>query len=253
MKILLLGANGYLGSYLHGNLSVPHDTYQKTLHYDYIINCIGRPDVDWCELNNDESYFSNYKIIENLTITSKAKIINFSSYYVYDDLGQCTELAKTTNAYNYMKHKLQAERIVTTYNGVSFRVGKLFGHHDISKQNKLTEYIIKNNALVLDEINFNPTSLKQVHKIVEHELKHNCFKGVYNLANAGIATHVDYGIFISNLLDNSKEISIIERSKRSFHNYGKFCMSTNKISNLVTLTPWQDDLTEYIRDIKCYL
>ena len=46
MKILLLGHNGYLGSYLHEHISsdvlTDRGVYDNGQKYDYIINCIGK-------------------------------------------------------------------------------------------------------------------------------------------------------------------------------------------------------------------
>ena len=68
-----------------------------------------------------------------------SKIINFSSYYVYDSLGLCTEDSATTNKYNYCRQKLIGESLNTE--GLNFRIGKLFGNY-LSNQNFSYEYTI---------------------------------------------------------------------------------------------------------------
>ena len=70
MKILLLGHKGYLGSYIKENLSVDildgRKVYNNGKKYDYVINCIGKPNLEYCEKNHIETDYSNYKVIEDV-------------------------------------------------------------------------------------------------------------------------------------------------------------------------------------------
>lgn len=249
MKILLLGQNGYLGSYLYDKLNVdvlPKKEFEYDgKKYDYVINCIGKPNLEYCEENEKETNYSNYGIIEDIiNFYPKSKIINFSSYYVYDDEGFCHENSKVSQKYNYCKQKLKSEQLVK--NGVSFRVGKLFGQKDISKQNKLTEHILKNTEVNLDDIKFNPTSLHQILTTIEYELKNNKLNGVYNLSNDGFTTHYEYGVYINKLLGNTKKINKVSNIGKTFNNYGKFLMDCTKIKKHINLTPWEIDVKYYI-------
>jgi dTDP-4-dehydrorhamnose reductase len=250
MKVLLLGHNGYLGSYIHKNLVVDildtRTVYNNGKDYDYVINCIGKPNLEYCEKYPVETDYSNYGVLYDIKLYyPKSKIINFSSYYVYDDIDFCTEESNTTNEYKYCEQKLKGELLIN--NGVSFRVGKLFGHKDVSKQNKLTEYIIKNNEVTLDNVSFNPTSLHQVIEVIKFELTQNKLFGIYNLSNKGNTTHYNYGCVINELMGGNKKIQQISEIKRDFKNYGKFLMSTKKIEDVFDLTPWETDLKKYIK------
>lgn len=252
MKILLLGHNGYLGSYLYKNLYVDilndRKIYDNGTKYDYIINCIGKPSLEYCEINEIETNYANYGILEDIkTYYPSSKIINFSSYYVYNCEGFCHESSNTTKKYNYSKQKLKSESLVE--NGVTFRLGKLFGHQDLNKQNKLTEYIIKNNDIMLDTVKFNPTSLNQVLNIINYELKNNTLYGIYNLSNDGFCSHYEYGSYIGKLLGDTKKINKIENIGKNFDNYGKFLMSCEKIKKYTVLTPWQLDLELYLKSL----
>lgn len=249
MKILLLGHKGYLGSYINENLDVDilekREVYNNRKTYDYVINCIGKPNLEYCEKNIDETNYSNYKVIEDIqTFYPTAKIINFSSYYVYDDNGFCTEDSKTTNEYKYCEQKQKGESLIK--NGVSFRVGKLYGHLDISKQNKLTEHIIKSDEVTLDTIPFNPTSLNQVLQVINYELENKNLFGIFNLSNKGFTTHYEYGCYINDLLGGNKKINQVSEIKRDFTNYGKFLMSTEKLEKFCVLTPWEQDMKNYV-------
>ena len=251
MRILLLGHNGYLGSYLNNSFECDNlddrNVYDNGKHYDYVINCIGKADLEYCEDNVNETNYSNWKVINDIIDSyPEAKIINFSSYYVYDGDGLNNEEGKTTDKYAYTRQNLEGEKLIK--NGVSFRLGKLFGNHH-KKQNKLTEHIIDNDHLVLDDVLFNPTSLIQVGKIIEFELKHHILNDVYNLSNHNCCSHYEYGVKINDILGTNKEIKKIDKQKRNFHNYGKFLMDVSKINKLITLDDWESDFIEYIKKI----
>lgn len=249
MNVLLLGEKGYLGSYLYDKLKVDtlntREIYSNNKVYDYVINCIGKPNLEYCEIQKEETDYSNRDVIADIKkYYPNTKIINFSSYYVYDDEGFCNENSKVTYKYNYTRQKLEGEKLIN--NGISFRVGKLFGHPLINKQQKLTEFILNNQDLLLDDVYFNPTSLNQVLKVIEWELKNNKLYGIFNLSNDDIATHYDYGIFIDSILQTNKNITQINKLERQFDNYGKFLMSCNKIKQFIPLTSWKTDMIKYL-------
>jgi len=250
MKVLLLGEKGYLGSYLYKYLEVDvlktRELYNNGEKYDYVINCIGKPDVKYCEENIKETNYSNRDIILDIQkYYPNSKIINFTSYYVYNDEGLCTENSKVTYDNMYSKQKLECEKLVT--NGVSFRIGKLFGNI-LNQQNKLTDHILNNHDITLDNILFNPTSTNQILQVIKWELENNKLQGIFNLANDNITTHYEYGKFINNYLLTNKNITQINQINRNLGNYGRFVMSCNKISQYVNLIPWQTDMITYLTE-----
>jgi dTDP-4-dehydrorhamnose reductase len=250
MKVLLLGEKGYLGSYLYEHLKVDilntREIYDNGKHYDYVINCIGKPDLEYCELNREETDYSNRDILLDLRkYYPKSKIINFSSYYVYDDTSLCTEDSNVTYQSNYTRQKLEGEKLIE--NGVSFRVGKLFGHPSLGKQKKLTEHIITNDDLFLDNVLFNPTSLNQVLKVIEWELENSKLFGIFNLANRGVVSHYEYGVFITSLLKDTKKVTKVDKIVRQFNNYGNFTMSCSKLEKYINLADWKTDMVDYLK------
>lgn len=249
MNVLLLGEKGYLGSYLYEKLKVDtletRELYNNGKTYDYVINCIGKPNLEYCEIHKEETDYSNRDVIKDIKkLYPTSKIINFSSYYVYNDEGMCNEESKVTHKYNYTRQKLEGEQLVN--NGVSFRVGKLFGHPS-NNQQKLTEYILNNDNLTLDNVYFNPTSLNQVFQVVKWELENNKLNGIFNLSNNDITTHYEYGVFINNILQTNKNIVQIDKLERQFDNYGKFLMSCDKLKQFVPLTSWKEDMIAYLK------
>ncbi len=249
-SILVLGHKGYLGSYLTKQLKA--DTVENaTGPYDYVINCIGKPDVEFCQANFAVSQESNLEVVRKIVFEyPKSKIIHFSSYYVYDAEGYCSEVSPTTNQYAYMRHKLESEQLVVNAHGLVFRLGKLFGMSDGKKQGKFTDYVLENQEMVVDNVRFNPTSLKQVLKVINYERSTGELSGIYNLANKGSTTHFEYAQFINYHTGNAKKIYDVLKRERMFHNYGRFTMDCSKLESLFPLTEWQVDLVEYLQEIK---
>mgnify|MGYP003113818122 FL=1 len=246
MNISILGNSGYLGSYLQNHINLDKGSI------DYVINCIGKPNLEFCEENPDISYISNYQIIHDIIKKYPGKkIIHFSSYYVYDDDKACMEDDNVTTQYKYCEHKLMSERLVVENGGVVFRIGKLFGHSDLAKQNKLTEYLMLSDKVVLDDVMFNPTSLSQVLKAINYELENNNLNGIFNLSNDGNTSHYQYGKFIQKHFNTKLNISRIKKHDRIFSNYGKFLMSCDKIKEFFPLNTWEEDMINYLESMKC--
>ena len=248
MNVFLLGSYGYLGSYLQKKLNA--DTViDKEKKYDYFINCAAKSSLEYCEENPEESRVSNFEIICRIhSVIPEAKIISFSSYYVYDDEGACNEDSPTTDKYYYTKHKLASEDFVRSKGGVVFRIGKLFGNY-LAPQQKLTEAFVLGKVTTVDEVMFNPTSVKQVLRAVEYELENQNFEGIYNLSNKGHTSHYNYCRYIDDVLNIDTPMSIITHMLRSFHNYGRFLMDTTKIERHISLVHWQLDLEDYLKCI----
>ena len=131
--------------------------------------------------------------------------------------------------------------------GINFRIGKLFGN-PLNNQNKLTNYILDNTNITLDDVYFNPTSVNQILQVIKWELKNNKLSGILNLANNGITTHYEYGKFINEFLSANKNINQIPIFNRDLDNYGKFIMSCDKINQYLTLIPWQIDMVNYLKE-----
>jgi dTDP-4-dehydrorhamnose reductase len=245
---LVLGHNGYLGSFLSQHLDCDilndRNIYHNDKNYKYIINCIGKASLEYCEIHKEETDYSNALVINDIKkFYPNSKIINFSSYYVYDSSGLCTESSATTSKYNYCRQKLLGESL--NAEGLNFRIGKLFGN-DLSNQNKLTEYIITENELYIDEILFNPTSVQCVLNVLKNKIFLSDNIGIFNLSNTGLVSHYDYAKYIIDKLSLTKNLYKIEKAPKSFDNYGSFAMSVDKISFHCEINNWEDDLNSYL-------
>jgi len=122
-RVRILGATGYLGSYLakelaeSGDIEITDDDYS----IDYLINCMGYVDVAGCESNPERSMISNCgKFVTICDKTKPRAIINMSSYFVYDaDSGVFDT--------NYARHKQLADVYTESMDGAVLVLGKLFG------------------------------------------------------------------------------------------------------------------------------
>lgn len=245
---LVLGHNGYLGSFLSHHLDCDvlnqRYIYYNGKRYKYIINCIGKASLEYCEDHREETDYSNALIINDIKkFYPDSKIINFSSYYVYDSPGLCTESSPTTSKYNYCRQKLLGESL--NVEGLNFRIGKLFGN-DLSNQNKLTEYIIAENELYIDEILFNPTSVQCVLNVLKNKKFLSENVGIFNLSNTGVVSHYDYAKYIIDRLSLKKNLLKIKKAPKSFDNYGNFTMSVDKILAHCEIDSWTDNLNSYL-------
>ena len=155
-SILIVGHLGFIGSYLHEHLVSDvlnkRDVYDNGNTYDYVINCIGRPNIKYCEENLKETDYSNWLVLKDINkYYPSSKIINFSTNAVYDGGGLNNEDSNTTDSYAYVRQKLNGEKLVK--NGVNFRIGTMFGHN-YPQPGKFIDYIIKENNLILDTVPF---------------------------------------------------------------------------------------------------
>ena len=141
MKILITGSFGFLGKNLYQRLKKQYKVFGvdinesqfsnylldltdkektknllKTIKPNIIIHTAALPNVDYCEIHQEEAYNINVKGTKNLIDSLKnreAKFIFISSDYVYDGLKGNFNEESSTNPINYYgKTKLEAEQIV---------------------------------------------------------------------------------------------------------------------------------------------
>lgn len=162
MRVLLIGASGFLGSALYEHLSLnclgrycvtgtyhanakpvqgimqlnlgdPEDIRRKieAVEPEIIIHAGGLTNVDYCELNKDEARRVNIDGTREMIRATNAKVIYFSTNYVFDGiLGNYTEADATSPLNFYGFTKTEAEKTVLEEKGnLVIRVATLFGYN----------------------------------------------------------------------------------------------------------------------------
>lgn len=229
--ILILGANGLLGSSLvpflelNGYMPIKHSRdpssqYNADLtHSDdvfvlidlikpsIIINLAGLTDVDYCESNPDEAYGVNCKIVENIVgwlkkIQFPCHLIQVSTDQVYDGSGPHVEDQVTPkNYYSLSKYagELAAAAVPSTILRTNF-----FGYSHCTKRQSLTDWLyraLKNGdeIQVFDDILFSPLSMSTLSEIIEFVIKYKPI-GLFNLGSHEGMSKADFAFFFADIL-----------------------------------------------------
>jgi len=179
MKILILGSNGQLGSYLRyvNNSSSNLDLilFDKNkfnllkgedfkilskVDFDYCLNCSAFTDVNNAEINPDDAMAVNGFSLKKLSLTLNElnkPLIHISTDFVFDGKQQNYTPECRTNPLNaYGRSKLLGEQMIQTYsnNFIIIRTSWLFGSVGINFFTKIKNLIEqgKNFRVVKDEI-----------------------------------------------------------------------------------------------------
>jgi dTDP-4-dehydrorhamnose reductase len=108
---------------------------------DVVFNCAAYTDVDGCEKNKDLARLLNVSLVGNLLNTGTAKVIQFSTDYVFNgESGPYAEDDDTDPVGYYGRTKLESERLVAS-SGRDFliiRTNVLFGYGKNIRHNFIT-------------------------------------------------------------------------------------------------------------------
>lgn len=221
MQYLILGANGYIGSYLYNQMKIDglnvigtghcRKGSEGLVHFDALndsifditklivdkektaIFCIAQANIDQCkveyELANQINVIYTKKIIENL-IQENFHVIYFSTDNVFDGIkGNYTEQDKTNAVNQYGKMKESIESFLTEkYPKVCiFRLPKVLGTEK-EKQNMLTDLEKK-----LSDKEVKCIKGTRISIVAKEDVYHACIiasekkmQGIYNLSSEEI-------------------------------------------------------------------
>ena len=220
MKILILGANGQVGSAL---VKILKDDYQiktttrknldcekndeiiryfKKKHFDLIINTVAYTKVDQAEEETKSAYQLNTllpKMLAQIANNMNAALIHYSTDYVFD--GQSSKNyyeqsnPKPLNVYG--KTKLQGDLAIIQekVKGYILRVSWVYGNKDHSFLNKIQNQINKKKQLrVVNDQFGTPTSATFIAKITKKLIDRKNFNHikVYNLSPKGKCSWFDF-------------------------------------------------------------
>jgi dTDP-4-dehydrorhamnose reductase len=219
MKVFIIGASGLVGSHCLSYFKVKgidalgsHKNYptQETVHFDLlnkncfdillkmdftpkvIIHCGALTNVDYCEINEQESKMETListEILVDYCKENEIKLVYISTDYVFDgERGPYLEDAEVNPINIYGKHKLQAERSVSELNNFLIaRITNVYGEEDRSKNfiahlfRCLTSSIDKNFNLAYDQF-ATPIYAQDIARMLYLLISDNK-TGVYHLAS----------------------------------------------------------------------
>jgi dTDP-4-dehydrorhamnose reductase len=220
LKILILGANGQVGSAL---VKILKDDYQiktttrknldceksdkiikyfKKKHFDLIINAVAYTKVDQAEEETKRAYQLNVllpKMLAQIANKMNAALIHYSTDYVFD--GQSSKdyyEQSNANPLNvYGKTKLQGDLAIIQekVKGYILRVAWVYGNKDHSFLNKIQNQINKKKQLRVVNDQFGiPTSATFIAKITKKLIDRKNFNHikVYNLSPKGKCSWFDF-------------------------------------------------------------
>ena len=271
MKIIILGASGFLGFYLKNylkkkrikiitcgrnnsnNIKIKNYTKNNLSKIilknlpNVIINLVAITNVDQCEKNkkvsnkiNTDISKSLYEILKKYKIDTK--LIYISTDQVYDGIGKKNE--KNVRLFNqYSKSKYNAENYIIKSSGCVLRTN-FFGK--LKNKNTLVDWIIesvksKKLITVFNNIYFSPVYVKTLCKYIYYFCK-NKSKGVYNVGSKNCISKSQFAFYIIKklklnqkyLLESNylKKTLIAKRPKNMCMDSTKFSRSFNvKIRN----------------------
>ena len=220
MKILILGANGQVGSAL---VSILQDDYEiitttrkdfdcekndevinyfKKKHFDLIINTVAYTKVDQAEEELKRAYQINTllpKMLAQIANKMNAALIHYSTDYVFDGrLSKDYYEQSNPNPLNvYGRTKLQGDLAIIQekIKGYILRVSWVYGNKDHAFLNKIQKQIDKKKQLrVVNDQFGTPTSSTFIAAITKKLIDRKNFDHikVYNLSPKGKCSWFDF-------------------------------------------------------------
>ena len=225
MKLLVLGANGQLGSDLlrvHGaspkkceivpltrkEIDISNSSSIAKLHhmtFDVLINCASYNRVDDAEDHAEEAFRINASAVGELaTVCQKknARLLHVSTDYVFDGRHKEpyveSDATGPMNVYGASKLKGETVAFSACRDVTVLRVASLFGVAGSSgKGGNFVETMIrvgkeKGKLTVVNDSFMSPTSTFDVAKIIFALLERGAEPGIYHTVNSGEASWYDF-------------------------------------------------------------
>lgn len=284
MKILIIGANGQLGTDLckvfqifeviplaHTDIEITDvDSIEKVFNKykpNVVINAASYIRVDDCELQPEKAFLVNAIGAKNVAFATrdlKAMLIYISTDYVFDgEKRQPYTEEDTPNPINtYGISKLAGEyytKLAEKY--YIFRISSLFGAAGArGKRGNFVDTMIKKEKnkekiSVVDNIIMSPTYTKDTARIIRKIIEKNLPYGVYHTSNSGFCSWYAFTKMIFEILNLNIELKPIKtqdltlRAKRPIFS----ALESEKLPKYNLKMPeWQEALKEYILE-KGYL
>lgn len=237
MKVLVLGASGKLGrkilSHLrdsgfdvagtyYSNLAISYIDQKANLEQtdatnigrlyrlfnrtrpDIIIDAIGNPDPDWCEVNKDAALDVNTFTARNIaTVCYPKKLVFISTDYVFDGLNNPykeEDEPRPVNHYGLTKYlgELYVRRL--SHEFLILRLPLLYDRKYILEMTeRIKEGIINTDHVLIKH----PTWVGDVAKAIEALIEKDVC-GIYHMGNKGNATRYEWALKVADFFHLGK-------------------------------------------------
>ena len=279
-SIAITGSNGLLGKSLvsllaqynyniiginwRSLLSTAESDFSESLrskNIDVIIHCAALTNVELCEKDPLQSYYSNYlltKKIVDLCFLNEIKIIFISSTGVYGNYQDqpYTEADRVCPTTYHHDCKYKSENYCRNLeNHLIIRTGWLFGGAFDNPKNfisaRIKEFKVK-DSIFSDPFQYgNPTNVDDVSKAI-YNLYIDGHYGTFNCVNTGFASRYEYVKFIADHYPKPIKIFRLDKPFKRLARVSHNEMAIN--SNLLTkgfgeLRPWQEALAYYLKSL----
>ncbi|MEM0061298.1 MAG: SDR family oxidoreductase [Fervidicoccaceae archaeon] len=285
MKILVIGASGFVGYYIRkyfnadGTSSTFKEGYKKlniankeevfnfirANKYDLIINSAAIANVDECEKNPEIAKLINGTAVEWISSASQeigAKFVQISTDYVFDGTrGDYKENDKPNPINEYGKSKLLGEENAIKYNKNSLvlRIEMPYGINLAKNKEVFFETLLKNLSegkevkVAADQI-ISPTYVEDIPRAID-VLVSKDQKGIFHLASKEKLSRYDYAIKIAEVFRFNKDLIrkvMLDDLKLVAKRPKNTTLNTDKISNYFTIESLEKNLDKIRTNYRNY-
>jgi len=183
----------------------------KTIHPDWIINCVAYNLVDKAETDSVNAFKVNGQAVKNLVETikgSECRLIHVSTDYVFD--GNSTTPYNESSITNpqsiYGKSKLEGEKFALQHHGTMIiRTSWLyssFGNNfvktilKLGKEKESVNVVFDQTGTPTYAADLAETILSIVSRVIRNQIAFNA--GIYNYSNEGVCSWYDFATEIIN-------------------------------------------------------
>jgi dTDP-4-dehydrorhamnose reductase len=279
MKYLIIGNKGQLGREFEKKFSASGEsftgididgldiaqkdktiTFIKSVKPKIILNCSAFNTVDIAENSPELAFAVNSDGVLNIALGAEevnAKVVHYSTDYVFSgekkDLYIESDIAAPLNKYGESKLAGENLLIKNSHQYLLFRLSWVYGDGNQNFIHKLLQWSANGADLKIadNEVSI-PTSTSLIVDTTLLTLEKELF-GLYHLTASGYCSRYDWASFV---LDHSGRSNRIQRVKKEIFNLPARRPNFSAMSNIllsqklsVTLSDWQSDLKNYIKNI----
>lgn len=230
---------------------------EKHPQITHIVNCAAFSQVDSAEDRREEAYRTNAIGPENLAIVAKeigANLIHISTDYVFAGKGRkpLSEKDPTGPCSIYGKTKLEGEERALSHSACVLRTSWIFGGGGKNFVSKLLKMLQSQKEIRLTDdqwgrFTYAPDLANAILKLLDQ-------KGLFQFANAGVATRYEFGLamreeaflmgypIMADAIISVSGVSFPTPCERP--TYSAF--DTSKIERLITIRHWREALKDFL-------